>query len=144
MLVVHVEQADGPARLVASHERDLDRRLFHLRAWYNVGAVLLHGLRHVLVDDQCFARTHYLRRESFLSQGLRHQLKTYSVLIRVRIVNQIGLCVVNANTHVSVAKDVPDLVAHRVVDALDIELGRQRSLHAVDNRQLGVALLGLL
>ena len=39
-------------------------------------------------------------------------------------------------------EDLADLVADRVVDALDVELGGQGGLHAVDDGQLGVALLG--
>ena len=36
------------------------------------------------------------------------------------------------------------LVAHQVDQALEIELGGQALLHAVDDRELGVALLGLV
>ena len=57
--------------------------------------------------------------------------------------NQISLRVVDADGHVPVVKDVPDLVSNRVVDTLDVELGCERRLHAVDDRELGVALLRL-
>src|SRR3989442_16012919 len=95
----------------------------------------------MLVNNQRLPRTQDMRRESFLSQGLRRKLKTYPVLVRIRIVNQVRLGIVDADAHVPVVKDVPDLVADRVVDALDVELGRERCLHAVDDGQLGVALL---
>src|SRR5258706_11910601 len=36
------------------------------------------------------------------------------------------------------------LIADGVVDALDVELGSERRLHAVDDGELGVALLGFL
>ena len=41
-------------------------------------------------------------------------------------------------------EDLADLVADRVVDALDVQLGGERGLHAVDDRELGGALLALL
>ena len=41
-------------------------------------------------------------------------------------------------------EDVTDLVADRVIDALDVELGGKRLLDAVDDGELGGALLGLL
>src|SRR5439155_24708116 len=43
-----------------------------------------------------------------------------------------------------VFENLPDLVADRVVDALDVELGRERGLDAVDDRELGVPLFGFL
>ena len=45
---------------------------------------------------------------------------------------------------IRVVENLADLVADRVVDALDVELRGERRLHAVDDRELGVALLGLL
>ena len=68
----------------------------------------------------------------------------FAVLVRIRMVDQVGLWIVDADAHVRVVEDLADLVADRVVDALDVELGRERGLHAVDDRQLGGALLGLL
>ena len=45
---------------------------------------------------------------------------------------------------VRLIEDLADLVADRVVDALHVELGGERLLHAVDDRELGRALLALL
>mgnify|MGYP003693861707 CR=1 FL=1 len=52
--------------------------------------------------------------------------------------------IVDADAHVRLLEDLADLVADRVVDALDVELGGERRLHAVDDRELGGALLALL
>jgi hypothetical protein len=41
-------------------------------------------------------------------------------------------------------EDLADLVADRVVDALHVELGGERLLDAVDDRELGRALLAFL
>ena len=57
---------------------------------------------------------------------------------------QVGLRVVDTDAHVRVVEDLADLVADRVVDALDVEFGGERRLHAVDDRELGRALLALL
>src|SRR5207253_7675253 len=54
--------------------------------------------------------------------------------------HQVGLRVVDTNANVRLVEDFADLVADRVVDALDVELRRQSFLHAVDDRELGVAL----
>ena len=43
-----------------------------------------------------------------------------------------------------VLKHLAQLVAHQVDDGLEVELGGHALLDAVDDRQLGVALLGLL
>ena len=41
-------------------------------------------------------------------------------------------------------EDLGDLVADEVDDRLEVELGREALLDAVDDRELGIALLGLL
>ena len=69
---------------------------------------------------------------------------TLSVFIRVRVVDQVRLRIIDTNTHITVAKDLADLVADRIVDALNVQFRGKRSLNAVDDRQLGVALLGFL
>ena len=57
---------------------------------------------------------------------------------------QIRLRVIDADADVRLIEDLADLVAHRVVDALHVELGGERLLHAVDDGQLRRALLALL
>ena len=52
------------------------------------------------------------------------------------IVDQVRLRVVDADADVRLVEDLADLVADRVVDALDVELGGERLLHAVDDREL--------
>ncbi len=55
-----------------------------------------------------------------------------------------GLRVVDADADVGLVEDLADLVADGVVDPLHVELGGERLLHAVDDRELGRALLALL
>ena len=43
-----------------------------------------------------------------------------------------------------VVEDLADLVADSVIDALNVEFGGQRCLHAVDDREFGVAFFGIL
>ncbi len=85
-----------------------------------------------------------MRGKPRLSKGLRFEGKTLSVLVGIGIVNQARPGIADANADISVLEDLADFVAHRVVDALDIELRRERRLDAVDDRELGVALFGLL
>ncbi len=58
--------------------------------------------------------------------------------------DQIGLRVVDPDAYVGLVEDLADLVADRVVDALHVEFGGERLLHAVDDRELRCALLALL
>src|SRR5205814_1177472 len=48
------------------------------------------------------------------------------------------------NAQVGVVEHFAQLVADGVVDRLDVEFRGERRLHAVDDRELGVALLGFL
>ncbi len=54
------------------------------------------------------------------------------------------LRVVPADADVAGLEDLAQLVADQVDDRLEVELGRHPFLDAVDHRQLGGALLGLL
>ncbi len=49
-----------------------------------------------------------------------------------------------ANTNIAGVEHLPQFVAHQVHDGLEIQLGGQALLDAVDDSQLGVALLGFL
>ncbi len=47
-------------------------------------------------------------------------------------------------SYIRAVEDLTDFVTHCLIDSLKIELGSQGSLYAVDDRQLGIALFGLL
>ncbi len=68
----------------------------------------------------------------------------FPLFVRVREMDGLGLRVVDADVDVRLVEDLADLVAHRVVDPLHVELGGERLLDAVDDRELGRALLALL
>ena len=59
---------------------------------------------------------------------------------QVRVVHEPGRLVERRDRDDLGVEDVPDPVADSVVDRLRIELTRDRVLHAVDQRQLGVPL----
>ena len=61
-------------------------------------------------------------------------------LDRVRVADQPGGEVEDADVDDLGVEDLLDLVADDVVDRLHLELARERLLHAVDQRQLGVPL----
>ncbi len=62
----------------------------------------------------------------------------------VRHRHQAGRPVVERDRHVLRAEDLADLVADEIDDRLEIELRGEPLLHAVDDRELGGALLALL
>src|SRR4030095_4628412 len=107
-------------------------------------SVLLHGRRHVLVDDNRLARVENVDSESAIGQRFGRDLYPLAILVNVRVVEEIGRGIVNTNAHVGITEDLANLVADGVVDSLDVQLGRERRLHAVDDRELGSALIALL
>ena len=66
------------------------------------------------------------------------------MLVFVEIVDRVGLRVVPADADVVGLEHLAQLVADEVDDRLEVELGRHPLLDAVDHRELGGALLGLL
>ena len=66
------------------------------------------------------------------------------VLVLVHVMDKIGLCVVPADADVAGVEHLAQLVADQIDDGLEVELGRHALLDAVDDRELGGALLGFL
>ena len=112
------------------------------------GTVLLpylsHLLRHVPVDDDGFARTQDVGGEACLAERVGLQEEAAPLLVGVRIVDQVRLRIVDADSDVGLVEDLADLVADGVVDPLHVELGGERLLDAVDDRELRGALFALL
>ena len=67
-----------------------------------------------------------------------------AALDRVREMKKPGRLVVDADVDDLRVEDLLDLVADDVVDRLELELAGERGLDAVDQRELGVPLPGLL
>ena len=144
MLVIHIHQPDDPARLIARHQRHHDQRFLHFRAGQQGSAVLLNGLRHVPVYDDGFSSAQDVRRKSAVAQRVGVDLEPFAFFVRVWVMHHSRFGVVDTYAYVRHVEDIADLVADRVIDALDVELGGQRRLHAVDDRELRIALLALL
>ena len=66
------------------------------------------------------------------------------MLVIVQLVEEVGFRVVPRNADVAGLENLAHLVADQVDDRLEVELGGHALLDAVDDRQLGRALLGLL
>ena len=64
--------------------------------------------------------------------------------VDVRKVQEVGTRIVDPDADIGLVEDFADLVADGVVNPLHVEFGRQRLLHAIDDRQFRGALLALL
>ena len=106
--------------------------------------MLLHLARHMLVDDQRLARAHNVDGKSSVAERFRFDAEPLPVFVQIGEVQQPGLWVIDADADVGLMENLADLVANGVVDALHVELGRKRLLHAVDDGQFRRALLALL
>ena len=144
VLALHVDQVDQPARLVADDQRHEHRRLLVRRAGQREAAVLLGRPRAMFSLMTSVSRVRRTCAAKPVSRsGSESIVDPLPVLVDVGIVNQVRLRVVDADAQVGVVEDLADLVADGVVDALHVELGGERLLHAVDDRELGGALLAL-
>ena len=144
MLAFHVDDIDRPASLITCHQRHDDRRLLHVGSRHQHAAIFFDGSCHVVVDEQRLAGAHYVRREASAGHRLGVDRHPLAVLENIRKVDRVRHRVVNANADVSLIEDLANLVADGVIDSLHVEFGRERLLHAIDDRKLGVALLGFL
>ena len=48
----------------------------------------------------------------------------------------------DTDVHIRIVEDLADLIADRIIDALNVEFGGEGGLHAVDDGEFGVALFG--
>ena len=92
----------------------------------------------VLGDQQRLARLEHVLREP--GQRSRLRLQPLAALDQVRVMDEPGRLVDRRDRDDLRVEDVADPVADGVVDRLRVELARDRLLHAVDQRQLGVPL----
>ena len=99
------------------------------------------GADGVAVDDERGLRVEHLLPEP--DPGQRLVLEAHAALDRVRELDQAIPRVEDADVHDLRVKDLLDLVADEVVHRLRLEARREALLDAVDDRQLGRALLGL-
>src|SRR5664280_731899 len=67
-----------------------------------------------------------------------------AVLAAVQVLDRPGLGVVPRDRQIVASKDLAQLVADEINDAAEVERAGHALLDAVDDRQLGVALFGLL
>ena len=82
--------------------------------------------------------------DSGSTERFRRDVDPFPYLVHVGVVDQVRRRVVDADAHVRLIEDLADLVADRIVDPLHVELGGERLLHAVDDREFRGALLALL
>src|SRR5439155_10725438 len=135
---------DYATRTIAAQDGDVDVRVVLRRAANVRGAQLDHppiqfvdGMNHDGLP----------RPEDFLGKTTwrtRLRMKALAVVEQVDIANQIGFRIKQRDPdHVRI-EYFANLVADQIVDRLHLQLRGQTFLHAVDDRQLGVALLGFL
>ncbi len=141
VLALHVDKVDQPAGLVPDDQRHVEGRFLVQRAGQRVTPVLFRLVLGIFVDDNRFARANDVSCKSLLTERVGLDRDPFPVLVDIRVVDQVGLRIVDADAQVRLIEDLADLVADGVVDALHVELGGQRLLHARDDGELGRALL---
>ena len=137
-----VLQRDDAGRATADDERDEERRADRIAAQHVRVAVALGHLRRDLVDHQRLPRLHHVLAEA--DQRDRVLVQPLASLDHVGEGEQPARLVVDGDADDLRVEHLADPVADEVVDRLRVELPGDRGLDAVDQRQLGVPLPGLL
>ncbi len=135
-----LDRDDGPD-LFVPQQRHEQGRFGPLSGQHRV-AGFQRQLLEVLVDQQGFAGLDDLQSEAV--RWARRKYAAVAVFIRVRHAEQSPVSVVRDDVHHLHAEHLAHLFADQLVDGLHFQPGGQAFLHAVDDRQLGIALFGLL
>ena len=129
--------AEGP---VASHDGHAQEGEAAVGAWDDgqAGSHLL-GLR---AQQARLALGHDAVPRRARPDPLRGDAQALAMLHLVEVVQRAGSVVVPADAQVLRAQHLADLLAHQLDDAVKVELAGDALLDAVDDGQLGIALLG--
>ncbi len=139
LVVLHRDVAEN---LVAADDRHRDQGLAAVGARDCPARQLLVVCCSVENDGPARARHRFAEAARGRRAGWNTQ--PLAMLVRVQVVGEVGLFVVPADPHVTCVEHFAQLVADEVDDRLEIELRRHALLDAVDDGELGGALLGLL
>jgi hypothetical protein len=138
VLAVEVVERDHARRAPARDERDEENGLRHLAGDHDAAPALGFG-DDVFVEHERLARLEYLHREA-AAQEHRLGPEALTAFDQVWEAHDAARLVQNRDRCALRVEDLLDLVADHVVDRLHLELSRERLLHAVDQRELGVPL----
>ena len=141
MFALHVQQMEESDHLVAGDQRNEHARLFGPRAWEHEATPACTALFGRAEHDG-LARVHDVRRDGRARQRYGLDGHSLPVFVKIREAKACRLRFADADADVGLREDGADLFAHRIVDALHVEFAGERLLHCIDDRQLGVALLG--
>ncbi len=130
---LHADDADG---LLADHNRYTQIRL-GLNT--NLLGIQLHLTAFNIPVDQQWL----LRLDDAFGQAFTERSGWVVVAIFIREVNHVRLPIVQGHVRNVGGEGPAYLVADQFVDDLNVQLGRQGPLYAVDDRQLGVALVSI-
>ena len=148
VLPVEVLERDDARGLAGDDERHEQDGLRRLPGHDARLAVLRHRVGGERADQQRLAGRHHVTPDAGGRPGMvdreRFVGEADAALDRVREPEQARLAIHDRDVHHLGVEDLLDLVADEVVHPLHVELRREARLDAVDDRQLGVALAGLL
>src|SRR5512134_926757 len=108
-----------------------------LRANKDYATVFLHSLSEILIYDQWLAGVENVSVNSRISERGGVNRNSPTLFTKIRIVNEIGLGIIDPNLCVSVIKDLADLVSHQIINGLHVQLGSQPFLHTVNDGKFG-------
>ena len=142
VLSVEVLQRDHARRLAPHQERDEQRRLGRFPLEDSRLIEPFGELIEVLVGEERFTRLHHVAPEADDLDRLVGE--PHAALDRVREADQTGRLVEDADVHDLRVEDLLEPVADQVVHRLHVQVHRESALDVVDERELGVALSGLV
>ena len=53
----------------------------------------------------------------------RLEMDSFSIFVKVRNMHQVGLGIMDTDGYIFIVEDLADLIADRIIDALNVELG---------------------
>ena len=141
VLAIHVLERDHPGPDAAGDQRHEERTLRNLAGDDDRVAVARSDLRHVTGQRERLARLEDVLPEADDPDGIVVGADAH--LDRVHEADEAGIAIDHRDVDRLRIEDLADLVADEVVHRLHVELRDEALLDAVDDRELGRALLRL-
>ena len=139
VLPVSPDHAERLVTLEYRHAQIASGQVIAVRIADLLRAELRRARLEILVDEERRARANDFPGQPDPERE-RLDRKALAVLEVIRHGDQVGHLVVERHAHVARVEDLGDLVPDQVDDCLEVELGREPLLHAVDDGELGGAL----
>src|SRR5574340_58382 len=129
----HIREVNQPADLVAYQQRHKDGGFLSFGSWQQEGVIFLNLMDQILINNESLFGLSHVAADPAIVQRDGINRNSNIVLKEVNELIQMIFIIKDADGQIIVVEDFANLVAHRIINALDVEFSCQGRLNGVDD-----------